>query len=89
MRVLPCLLLVLAAGCNFPELARAPETPLGPAPHLQPLGPLLPEEEEEPDAEADAALEARAAALRARAAALPTDPIGPERRAAMEAVGQR
>ena len=66
----------------------APDTPSGPPPPLAPLEPLM-EETAEQDPEADAALEARAAALRARAAALPTDLIEPDTRAAMEAAGQR
>lgn len=86
MRVLLCLFLV--AGCSYPELALAPDTPAGPPPSLSPLDPLL-EETAVKDDEADTALEERAAALRARAAALPDDAIEPETRAAMEAVGQR
>lgn len=87
MRAVLCLLLV-AAGCSYPELARAPDSPTGPPPRLAPLDPLL-EEPAERDVEAEAALEERAAALRARAAALPSDPIEPETRAAMEAASQR
>jgi hypothetical protein len=81
----PLCLILLAAGCNFPDLAKAPETPSGPPPQLSPLGPLV-TGGAEPDPEADTALEARAAALRSRAAALPADPIEPETRAKMENV---
>lgn len=87
MRAVLCLVLI-ATGCSYPELALAPDTPSGPPPRLSPLDPLL-EETAEQDPEADAALEERAAALRARAAALPENPIEPETRAAMEAAGQR
>ena len=87
MRLAWCLLL-FAAGCDYPELARAPETPSGPPPELVPLG-ALGAGGAEPDAAANAALEARAAALRARAAALPADPIEPDTRAAMEAAARR
>ncbi len=87
MRLALCFLL-LVAGCSYPELAYGPDAPTGAPPPLVPLGSLM-EETAEPDAEADAALEARAAALRARAAALPADGIEPETRAAMEAAGRR
>ena len=82
------LFILLLAGCSFPELAKAPEEPPGPAPRLAPIAPLV-EGVAEPDPEADAALEARAAALRKRSSALPSDLIEPETRRAMEAVGQR
>ncbi len=88
MRFALFLAVVLAAGCSYPELARAPEMPSGPPPVLAPLGPLL-TDGVEPDPEADAALEERAAALRARAAALPADPIEPQTRSAMEAAAAR
>lgn len=81
------LLVLFLAGCSFPELAKAPEGARGPAPRLAPISPLL-EETAEPDPEADAALEARAEALRTRAAALPRDPIEPDRRRAMESVSR-
>lgn len=81
------ILLVLLAGCSFPELAMAPEESPGPAPRLAPLAPLV-EGMVEPDPEADAALEARADALRERASALPHDSIEPETRRAMESVGR-
>lgn len=81
------LLLLLLAGCSFPELAMAPEEPAGPAPRLAPLAPLV-EDGVEPDPDADAALEARAEALRRRAAALPSDPIEPETRRAMESLSR-
>lgn len=81
------LSLLLLAGCSFPDLAMAPEEPPGPAPRLEPLAPLV-EDTAEPDPEADAALESRAAALRRRAAALPSDPIEPEIRRAMESVAR-
>jgi hypothetical protein len=81
------LSLLLLAGCSFPELAMAPEEPSGPAPLLAPVPPLV-EEDEVPDADADAELESRANALRKRAAALPEDPIEPDTRRAMESVAR-
>lgn len=82
------LSLLLLAGCSFPELAVAPDGPSGPAPQLSPLEPLV-GNLAEPDPDADAKLESRAAALRKRAAALPDDPIEPKTRRAMESVGHR
>ncbi len=87
MRLALCFSLLLA-GCSYPELAMAPAGKMEPPPPLVPLGSLT-EETAAPDPDADAALEARAAALRGRAAALPADAIEPETRAAMEAAGQR
>lgn len=82
------LALLILAGCAFPDLATAPDGPQGPAPRLLPVDPLV-EGVAEPDPEADAALEARADALRKRAAALPKNPIESDDRRAMEAVAQR
>jgi hypothetical protein len=85
---LALLCLLAGAACDYPELAMAPETPSSLPPPLLPIDPLL-VETAVPDAEEDAALEARAAALRQRAAGVPADPIEPETRAAMEAIRVR
>jgi hypothetical protein len=83
-----CLGLATVAACDYPELAMAPGAASGPPPPLLPLDPLL-VETAVPDPEEDAAIEARAAALRQRAAEVPADPIEPETRAAMEAIRAR
>jgi hypothetical protein len=64
-----CLCLALSACAEFPEIA-AMEGPPGPPPALQPLEGILPEPSTREDPAPD--LAARAAVLRARAAAIGT-----------------
>ena len=89
MRAYPLLFVILAACEPWPDLARAPTDRSGGYPALAPLGELLPAAEVERDEEAEAALTARAEALRERAAALRRPAIDPEARAELEAAAER
>lgn len=73
MRLRPCLLaLPILAGCSQPGFIETGD--VGPAPPLMPIEDILAEESPQLDAEASAALAARAAALRDRAG-LPAAPV--------------
>lgn len=78
MRALIPLVLLAAAGCSYPELARAPDK-LGETPRIAPLaGGLVVSDADttgtESFVEGDQALEARAADLRRRAGGLSSLP---------------